>query len=92
MKIRTQHLGRIAFDADVISQEPEEIAGFFAAIRFLPYAVEPIIQNGTVDYMGYSPEFSEIPVGGLVPRYSANTKAGTVAKEGLNFTKVVKNA
>lgn len=44
-----------------------------------------------VDYMGYSPSFAEIPAGGLIPRYAANINAGTVVKEGLNFTKVVLN-
>ena len=91
MKIKSQNLGRIAFDSDDISQNPEKIAEFFSRIRFLPYIVEPIIQNGTVDYMGYSPSFAEIPAGGLIPRYSANINAGTVVKEGLNFTKVVRN-
>ncbi|MEB4590022.1 hypothetical protein VSS37_03430 [Candidatus Thiothrix sp. Deng01] len=89
MKIQTQQLGRIAFDADFISQKPEQVADFFSAIRFLPYRIEPIIQNGTVDYMGYSSAFAEVSTGSLIPRYTANIEHCTVEKEGLNFTKVV---
>lgn len=87
MKIQSQKLGRIAFDASLVRQEPDLISRFFAHIRFLPYKIEPIIQHGTVDYMGYSPAFNDIPPGGMILRYTADITTNKVTKEMLDFTK-----
>jgi len=60
------HRGKFYIDIDIVKKDPYEI---FALLKFVPYRVECLLYNGTVEYMGTSPLFNEVEIGDITPEY-----------------------
>lgn len=87
-----RNLGKFTLSEKIVRGTPEKAFEILSMLKFVPMRAEFLSYEGTVEYIGISPKFEEVPMGMKVPEYTlelyvSNDKEGKETLEQVEARK-----